>query len=64
MKDETEKQPYKGYTACTASPFCRYPGRIPMGELNQYVCVEHYSTDPARHGLAENWNLGLVRKTP
>ena len=48
--------PFRGYTACTASPFCRYPGRIPLDGM--YVCVEHFSTDKRRHEIA-NWNLGV-----
>jgi hypothetical protein len=40
----------KSYTACSASPFCRYPGRmwVPGLEKNQRLCVEHYSRDPRR----------------
>lgn len=45
----------KGWVRCSASPFCRYPGRIwlpGMGEKERY-CVEHYSTDKRRWTIDE-----------
>lgn len=65
----TPEQPtVKGYVACSASPFCRYPGRmwVPGLMANQRICVEHYAQDPRRHEEVERIGIPSrdVRKTP
>lgn len=73
MKSEPEKQArgtpeaptIKGWVRCSESPYCRYPGRIWLPGMHEKsrICVEHFASDPRKHAI-ENWNLGLVHKTP
>ena len=51
--------PFKGFIACSASPYCRCPGRLwlPGMQPGERVCVDHFATDPLRHEIA-NSDLG------
>ena len=50
-----ENPTVKGWTACRGSPYCRYPGRIPVN--GEYLCVDHFAWDERRYEIP-NWELG------